>query len=260
VQPFIIFSLARTGSTTLIRVLNRRQGIRCVFEPFNPTNREPQLAKCREMVKEPGLAATVQWLWTGCNGFKHVWKPGGWPFEENPDLNRQLLVGMGAKIILLRRQNELQRAISVQISEQMNMWTPNTADDFRRIREHQFRALDIARLCSEMQWARENLEWARQQLRGADACWREAAYEDFFAPGMKPEERLEAVQGLLEFIGVGRADVRETVAMRTYLNPSVTGFQNAEAYTKIPNIQEVEQELGCRETGFVFDRAGAVAM
>jgi hypothetical protein len=255
VQPYIIFSLARTGSTTLIRILNRRQGVRCFFEPFNPTNREPQLGKCREMVKQQGLAATVQWLWTGCNGFKHVWKPGGWPFEDNPDLNRQLLVEMGAKIILLRRRNELQRAMSVQISEQMNLWTPNTAEDFRRIREHQFQALDIGRLRSEMTWAQENLEWARQQLRSANACWREATYEDFFAPGMKTEARLEAIQGVLEFIEAGRASDRETVAMRTYLNPAVTGFQNAESYTKISNIQEVERELGCTETGFVFDGA-----
>jgi hypothetical protein len=255
VQPYIIFSLARTGSTTLIRTLNRRQGIRCAFEPFNPTNRERELAKCREMVKQQGLGATVQWLWRGCNGFKHVWKPGGWPFEENADLNRQLLVEMGARIVLLRRRNELQRAMSVQISEQMDLWTPNTAEDFRRIREHQFQALDLGRLRGEMAWARENLEWARQHLRGVNACWREAVYEDFFAPGMKTEARLEAVQGVLEFIGGGRANERETVAMRTYLNPAVTGFQNAESYTKIPNIEEVERELGCKETGFVFDGA-----
>jgi hypothetical protein len=210
---------------------------------------------CREMVTQQGLAATVQWLWARCNGFKHVWKPGGWPFAENPDFNRQLLVEMGAKIVLLHRRNELQRAISVQISEQMNLWTTNTADDFRRIREHQFRALDTGRLRSEMDWARENLAWAREQLEKAKISWREAVYEDFFAPGMKTETRLEAVQGVLEFIGMGQASERETVAMRTYLNPEVTGFQNAESYTKIANIQEVERELGCRETGFVFEGA-----
>jgi hypothetical protein len=233
--------------------------MRCVFEPFNPTNREPQLAKCREMVKQQGLAATVRWLWTMCNGFKHVWKPGDWPFEGNPDMNRQLLVETGAKIVLLHRRNELQRAMSVQISEQMNLWTLNTAEDFQRVREHQFRALDISRLRREMEWARENLEWAKAQLKGADGGWREAFYEDFFASRLTTEARLEAVQGLLEFLGAGRASVPETVAMRTYLNPSVTGFQNADAYSKIPNIQEVERELGCRETGYVFDGAGAVA-
>ena len=85
------------------------------------------------------------------------------------------------------------------------------------------------------------------------AVWREAAYEDFFEEG-PPEPRLEAVQSLLEFLEVGRATERELVAMRTVLNPAVTGFQNAESYGKIPNIDEVERALGCAATGFVFDR------
>jgi hypothetical protein len=257
VKPYIIFSLARTGSTTLLRLLNCRQGIRCFFEPFNPDNREPRLAPCRGMVIEKGLAPTVQWLWTGCNGFKHVWKPGGWPFLENPDLNRQLLVEVGARIVLLHRRNALRRAISIQISEQMQLWTPSTAEEFRRIREHHFRALDIPALRVEMQSAQEELDGARQHLKNANISWREITYEDFFEPRLSIDARLEAVQSLLEFLEAGRATDRELIAMRTYLNPAVTGFQNVDSYTKIPNIHEVERALGSAQSGFVFDPARA---
>jgi hypothetical protein len=252
-QPYIIFTLARTGSTTLLRLLNCRQGLLCVFEPFNTRHADPRLSQCNPMRKEHGLQHTVQWLWTMCNGFKHVWHWDGWPFLDNPDLNREVLVGLGARIILLQRRNRLRRAISVQISDQMQLWTPNTAEEFRRIREHKFQALDLAKLRAEIDGAATALDWARRELTAAGASWREAAYEDFFEDG-PPEPRLEAVQSLLEFLEVGRATERELVAMRTLLNPAVTGFQNAESYGKIPNIDEMERALGCAETGFVFDR------
>jgi hypothetical protein len=252
-QPYIIFSLPRTGSTTLLRLLNCRQGLLCVFEPFNTGNIDSRLSQCTPMRQERGLEDTVRWLWTMCNGFKHVWRWNGWPFLDNPDLNRQVLVGLGARIILLQRRNRLRRAISVQISEQMQLWTPTTAEEFRRIREHKFQALDLAKLRAEIDGAATAMDWARRELRGAGASWREVAYEDFFEPG-PPGPRLEAVQSLLEFLEVGRATERELVAMRTVLNPAVTGFQNVESYHKISNIEEVERELGSDETGHALDR------
>jgi LPS sulfotransferase NodH len=253
-QPYIIFSLARTGSTTLLRLLNCRQGLRCVFEPFNTRNADPRLSQCNSMRRQHGLEHTVQWLWTMCNGFKHVWRWDGWPFLDDPDLNRRVLVGLGAKIILLQRRNRLRRAISVQISEQMQLWTPNTAEEFRRIPEHRFQALDLSRLREEIDGAASALDWARRELTAAGGTWREVAYEDLFEAGAPVEPRLQAVQSLLEFLEVGRATERELLAMRTIVNPAVTGFQNAEAYRKIPNMDEVERTLGCAETGFVYDR------
>ena len=253
-QPFIIFSLARTGSTTLIRMLNCRQGVRCVFEPFNTRNADPRLSQCNPMRRQHGLAYTVNWLWTMCNGFKHVWRWDGWPFLDDPDLNRQVLVGLGARVILLQRRNRLRRAISVQISDQMQLWTPNTAEEFRRIREHKFQALDLAKLREEIDGAAAAMDWARRELVAAGVSWRAAAYEDFFEPAADPTPRLEAVQSLLEFLDVGRATERERVAMRTLLNPALTGFQNAAAYSRIPNIDEVERALGGAATGFVFGR------
>ena len=37
-------------------------------------------------------------------------------------------------------------------------------------------------------------------------------------------------------------------------DPAVSGFQNEQWYAKIPNIQEVERELGCQETGIRLRR------
>src|SRR4051812_31905962 len=104
-QPFIIFSLPRTGSTTLMRLVNCQPGVRCLFEPFSPTNRWQYALQSDTVRRTHGLAVVVQSLWGICNGFKHVWQWEGWPFTDAPDLNRQLLVGCGARILWLVRRN-----------------------------------------------------------------------------------------------------------------------------------------------------------
>jgi hypothetical protein len=252
-QPFIIFALARTGSTTLLRLLNCRRGLRCAFEPFNPTNVDPFLAECYRRRAELGVERVVESLWRVCNGFKHTWGWEGWPFPGEPDLNRRLLVGTGAQIILLHRRNLLRRAISLQISDQMQLWTPQSARDFRRIREHQFRALDLVKLKTEIDSARQGRAWAREELMKNSVRWLELAYEDFLEPTLPIESRIEAVQSVLEFLGAGRETEEAPLAtMRGLLDPETTGFRNAESYGKIPNIREVEQQLGSTENGFAF--------
>lgn len=254
--PFILFSLARTGSTTLMKLLNCRQGVRCLFEPFNTGNRADYSNQCDIIRHSHGLPAALQALWSQCNGFKHVFHPDGWPFRDNPDLNRQLLVNSGARIMLVARKNELQRAISVQISEQMQIWTPTTAEEFSRIRSHQFAPLDIGALRGEMSAAARAMAWARGQLSASAVSWMEVSYEDFFTPAeasAELEAPVERLQGLLEFLTVGReTDPVRLARMHELFAPEKTGFQNVQAYARIPNIQEVERELGNDQMGRVF--------
>ena len=250
--PFIIFSLPRTGSTTLLRLVNCHPGVRCIFEPFNPTNQAQFAVRADTLRRTHGLAVTVQQLWTICNGIKHVWSWDGFPFKEEPDLNRQMLTGMGARIVFLTRRNALRRAISAQISAQMQLWTPNTAAEFQRIREHAFGPLDIPSLREDVEKSLAADAWARDQLLLSGVPWREWAYEEFFDPSKAADPRIEKVQGVLEFLEVGRVADAELAEMRRLLDPANTGFQNEASYPKIPNIQEVERELGSATQGFVF--------
>lgn len=157
-------------------------------------------------------------------------------------------------IILLWRRNLLQRAISGQISSQMGVWVPSTEEDWRRIREHHFQALDVALLREDIDSARAERQRTRELASGCGKPWIEVCYEDFFAADLQLEARIEAVQKLFVFLDVGRLTDETLLAkMELFFDPAVSGFQNAAAYGKIPNIAEVERELGCSENGFVFD-------
>jgi hypothetical protein len=62
------------------------------------------------------------------------------------------------------------------------------------------------------------------------------------------------VQKLLEFLEVGRlTDPEKLEKMRELFDPAATGFQNERAYAQIPNIHEVEDALGSKENGYVFE-------
>jgi hypothetical protein len=169
--PFILFSLPRTGSTTLLRVMNWHPGIKCVFEPFSPANPAKFANQCNLLRQTRGLPVAVRWLWGICNGFKHVWMADGWPFADERDLNRQLVTEMGACIVLVHRRNALRRAISMQISDQMQLWIVNTDEDKRRIQQHTFMPLDIGLLRAEIAASKEQERWARDLLETGRMPW-----------------------------------------------------------------------------------------
>ena len=252
IRPFIIFAQERTGSSTLLLLLNCHPAVKCLFEPFSPGNTSPYAAHCDTLRNTHGLEAAILWLFRGCNAFKHVWKRSGWPFENAPDDNRRILL-CGATIIFLSRKNALRRAISSQISEQMGVWVRSSNIDSERIRAHQFQPLDIPRLRNEIAGSQKLLAEYRAALSAGSIPWREWTYEDFFASAMSLDARMHAVQNVLAFLGLPPVSEPDRLAkMHGFLDPTATGFQNEQAYNKIPNIQEVEKELGNDQTGFIF--------
>src|ERR1035437_6555384 len=251
-SPFVIFTPSRTGSTTLQRLLNCHPGIRCLWEPFNPTHPAIFTVESRQILKASGFDAAMKYLTSVCNGFKHVWHVGGWPFDGDAMLNDRLLLYGDARIIMLKRRNALQRAASERISQQMKVWTIYSEDDRRRIREHVFEPLNIAQLREDMAVVQAEERRFHEVIAASGKAWRQVEYEELFSPGVSVEAAIEVVQSLLEVVGVGRVtDQSRLESMRHLLDPAVTGFQNYTAYRRIPNILDVEKALGSEENGFV---------
>jgi hypothetical protein len=250
--PFILFASARTGSTTLTRLLNCHPAIRCEFEPFNPGYSNPTAFLAQAVQKSQGVAAALESLWQSCNGIKHVWHTDGFPFNDQ-NINHQILTS-GTTIILLSRKNALQRAISAQISDQMRLWVPTSDADRRHIREHHFLPLDIAKLRDEISAEQAAYQKIREQIATLSTPLIETTYEDLFAPDLTIPARIAAVQVLFQFLGVRPlTDPAQLAAMQSLFDPAQTGFQNTAAYQKIPNIREVDQQLSSPQTGLLFE-------
>jgi LPS sulfotransferase NodH len=251
-QHFIIFSQARTGSTTLQSMVSCHPDVSCAFEPFNPSNTDAFMRECNKLRQTAGIEQALEMLWTKYNSFKHVWTWQGWPFLDNPFLNQQLLLDFGARIILLHRKNALRRAMSVQISDQMKIWTPKSPAAVQLVRQHRYTSLDTQKLRQEMLEAKRAITCVRGHLAMSRVPWIEIAYEDYFETTASLDSRIELLQSLFEFLGVSRlTDPTRLQSIREMFNPETTGFQNVESYHKIPNIADVEKALGSDESGHV---------
>src|SRR5262249_26253559 len=130
----LVYCLARTGSTTLVRMVNCLPGTRCLNEPFNPNNLGGR--HLRRVVEEASVAPALSSLSTEWNGIKQVWDPSGWPFPAGSKYNEELLRQCGGPIVILSRRNALKRVVSSQISEQTKVWSFQSIEHRRRFNEH----------------------------------------------------------------------------------------------------------------------------
>jgi len=251
---FIICSLARCGSTTLMRALNCYQDIRCALEPFTPANLGTPYGN---ITKAAALDKAFHELWRDYNGIKHVWHPAGWPFNGAAELNHRLLWAENAQIIFLDRRNSLQRVISAEISWQTNVWGRYTEEERRRVRCFDYQPVSLAKVEHQLRTMAAGLAEMRSTLHAFAVNHFDLWYEDLFGDDVYLAERLRLMDRLRAFVGAApERDVRTGFAVAGLLNPETSKLNLAETYRRIPNIEEVERRFGSDENGWLFKESG----
>jgi hypothetical protein len=246
---FVLFSLARSGSTTLAHLLNCHPDVNCLIEPFN--ERRCGSKYRRYLTDGRSLDAALEEIWKTHNGFKHVWDPSGWPFETDPHLNERILLRPHQQTLFLTRRNILRRIVSSQISEQLGVWTET--DEFRsKIQGFKFKPVDKNRVQSSLKAERRAVKRQRQLLADYRVNYLELAYEDLFAPAT-PRQQLDKLNDILAFLNKDRmTDERLLSQAAALFNPRNSKLNSHETYLLIPQIEEVEEQFGSDETGWLF--------
>jgi hypothetical protein len=190
-------------------------------------------------------------IWREHNGIKHVAGPSGWPFRS-PWTNYDLLTRCGCHVVLLMRRNALQRVVSEEIGRQSDIWHFYSESDRQARASFPFEPISVSRLRDQLQTGEEYLESCRSRLRSAGAHYHEVAYEDIFCDGAGVG-MAAAIDQILRFLELPtledlglRHRLPELLAAASIATDSPT------VYRKIPNIDQVEVELGSDETGWLF--------
>jgi hypothetical protein len=142
-MSFAIVSMARTGSTSVYRVLCTDPNICIAYEPdfsLPDLSRASIRDRCRDLFVE-------------YYGIKHVWDPNGWPFRNREyistieSLERSKdLVALNAtvasfptKVVFLRRRNQFARTISDLLGQQLQLWGHSPTEPYNRTERIQYR-------------------------------------------------------------------------------------------------------------------------
>ncbi|MBC5801669.1 MAG: hypothetical protein GIX03_01370 [Candidatus Eremiobacteraeota bacterium] len=248
---FILYASPRTCSTSLSLALNGYLGIRCAIEPFSADSG----GNVRDRVCDlPSLKREVARLWCRYNGLKHIWKPNGFPFEGQPGLNDYLLTAATDRVVLLNRRNALQRIVSWQIAAQADVFHVWKDADRTRLLSHRFQPLDKNVIEKQLINEREAVAAVQGRLDELGRPYKMLWYEDLFGNGSR-ERMLNTLGNVIAFI-TGRPFQpkllkKSVLELLDSTNPQMK-VNSLQTYELVPNIREIEDQLGCDETGYLF--------
>lgn len=244
---FIIFSLARCGSSSLMDLLNLHPGVRCMDEPFNPDCFEGRYIRSASKLENVDRVLTQ--LWQSANGIKHVWTPEAWPFPSTSHNDR--LLSSGARIVFLRRRNVLRRIVSQLISWQLREWKFAFPEDRERLRRFSFRPLDTdfvrRHVINEIRLVNETRSRVEQKVNLFD-LW----YEDLYQTDISLSAKHDVLDRIRTFLSISSPDSDVLRKIDQRLDPGINKINSEETYSRIPGIAKVEGEFGSDETGWLF--------
>lgn len=246
---FIIFSLPRSGSTTLARLLNSHKDIRCLIEPFHPKRYGGRFRALA--TNEPSLNSALEMIWTKWNGIKHVWEANGWPFVEQPELNERIAVN--GTVIFLMRRNLLRRLVSNYICRQTKYWIGSKTEFLEHVSRVELKELNPLWVRKQVHADEQAVAHLLQSLSASAASVIKIYYEDIYSETSSRQERFRFVNVLLDSLCFEPISF-ETFAScwEPYFDPALNQWASPEVYRRIPAIDRIEKEVGCNQTGWLF--------
>lgn len=249
-RRFLILSLPRCGSTSLVRLLNCHERIHCLIEPFHPKRYGGRFyALARD---EGSLDGALKILWTKWNGVKHVWESSGWPFIDRPTLNDKIALA-SKKIIFLMRRNLLRRFVSNYICRYTQYWIGAKDEFHARLNQIQLSPLDPALVLAQIRRDRDAVEQRLRFIAGHGIQTQCLYYEDFYRPDASTQEQLELINSLFGFLEFDPITLEFFVrSCGQHFSIADNQWASPEVYRRIPAIDQIENEVGSEETGWLF--------
>jgi hypothetical protein len=263
---FVIFSLSRSGSTALHRSLNLHPDIACACEPaLGPPEQSTQ-----ELVSRLTVLRGVY------SGIKHLWDPSGFPFvsdhisqvpamerhrERWLQLNKVVLTQPQQRVIFLQRRNVLRRIVSDLIGQQTEEWGPHEdgpisgtdgADYRSRLSVVRLRPIDLDVVRWYLIHERAMMQEFRSAVLQADIPCYDLTYEDLFERSSQPEQRRDAINAIVDFLGYSPMPESVSERIDILLDPRHGKLNSDNTYRLIPNVEGIERTCGNDETGWLF--------
>lgn len=249
--PFVLDGFPRTGSTTLMRVLNVHPDIKCCMEPFHPQRYGGEFN--RLAVEDGTVATALDLISLRWNGLKHVWQPdSAWPFVARPNLNDDL-IRRAAIIVSLRRRNLLRQFVSAYICKHIGFWVGTSAEFNARLNTSYLPPIDLSVAKASLAAARDAVVRRDELLSQLSPASFILTYEEMFEKVQTSDEQLAFCNSLFSRLGHRPLEDEGLLAQcLDYLNPAQYRWASNDVYARIPGSTLLDTTLGNDTTGYLF--------
>ena len=249
---FILFAHARSGSTVLNKILNTHPEIKSISEPFNHDRHQWDDKTYYSRIHDiPSFDTVLDEIASAYNGMNHHFS------QLDFEYNKHLLLNRASRVIFLWRKNLLQAVISRSIAEQTKVWhAAKTSSSSSPAVPQTLDPLDLKRVKRRLEKLEKGIRSYRDLLKESGKDFFEICYEDFLNPRLEFLDKLKQLDPIFTYLGNSPISTNTTkiAAIESILNPTHRKLNSEASYRRIPNIDEVEAQLGCEATGYLFNR------
>lgn len=230
-KKIVIYGNPRTGTTSLWHILMCHPQIKHgQAQPFGPDRNKTPIENEEDLIKR------THKLFLFCDLLKHT------TVELKPQYFNTLLKTSN-KLIYLNRKNILKQMVSDLLGIQTNVWNKDSKNWKKfYVDKSPFKAIDLSTLERKMNLFKRNNKIIEDVL--TDKVMK-IIYEDFYLI----DEKFQIVK-LKEIFNYLKL---EEVINDKMLDRLRNSRQNTEeVYLRIPNIQDIENNFGNEENGWIF--------
>ncbi len=230
---FVIFANARSGSTSLAKLLNESVGVNLAMEPFHPNYSEwnPEERNYSEYIEDSEtMNEALDELFDKYNAMKVL------IYQFPPEIYLTMLKRQDLKILFLRRENLVKAAFSSLVAQQTNIW--HKADLNEKAYE-ELGPIEAKKIEEIVEYVGGLNKGYEEFLRGnREGDYLPLVYEDLYSEDMR--ENRDMIAKICNFLKI---ELPPEDKIEEYMKPSKAKQNQDNLYAKIPNYEEIKREF-----------------
>ena len=241
----VLFAHARSGSTSLYRVLQLHPLLNFSLEPFwdGYAKDNPGEKNYVDLIEDiSSLEEALDELFAKYNGIKIL------SYQLPEELFTHLLLSPRVKVIFLQRANLLRAEVSGCIAKQTKVWQIFNLDEETKQIYHNLKPVSLEKFADGLEYAKELRDYYGGVIgRRPGGTYLKVFYETLYTGDL--EANRAAAKEIFEFLGLDLPNVEE---LDYHLDPRTSKINTPETYALLPNANEINERFGNDDTGSLF--------
>lgn len=232
-SKFIIYASARTGSTSLAKVLAESPDVKMAIEPFHPnyTDWNPSERNYSDFITNPEkMNEAMDEIFSKVTAIKVL----DYQFDE--DIYKAMLSRKEFKVLFLRRKNVIRSSLSSLVAEQTSEYHKQDDESIYDNLE----PIDINKMKEMVDYVAEmNEGYAKFLEKNRKDGYMPLFYEELYSEDF--ETNKSTLSKICSFLEI---KLPPDDAIREHMTPLKAKINYKNIYRKIPNIKDVEEKFG----------------